>query len=135
MLRRAALALCLASCRAEPAIPPTAQPAPPSRSPAPMSHGEAAIDNAAVPLERTADAPPRSTSRLRRVRLRAVHVTHIIAPGVVFQAWTFDSVVPGPTIRVTVGDTVDFTLINGASIPHSIDFHAAKSPPAAPTST
>ena len=94
-----------------------------------MSHGEAAIDNPAVPLERVADAPPRSTSRLHHIRLRAVHAAHVIAPGVVFQAWTFDSIVPAPVVRVTVGDTVDFTLINGAPIPHSIDFHAAQLAP------
>lgn len=94
-----------------------------------MSHGEAKIDNPAVPLDRLADAPPRSTSRMHRIRLRAVHVSHVIAPGVVFQAWTFDSIVPGPVVRVTVGDTVDFTLINGSPIPHSIDFHAAELAP------
>ncbi len=37
--------------------------------------------------------------------------------------------VPARTIRVTVGDSVDFTLINGAPIPHSIDFHAAQIAP------
>jgi nitrite reductase (NO-forming) len=37
--------------------------------------------------------------------------------------------VPGRTIRVTVGDTVHFTLVNGGPIPHSIDFHAAEIAP------
>src|SRR6185295_10173151 len=31
--------------------------------------------------------------------------------------------------RVSVGDTIHFTLINGAPIPHSIDFHAAEIAP------
>ena len=94
-----------------------------------MSHGEATINNPAVPLERAADAPARSTSHLHYVRLRTVHISRVIAPGVVYQAWTFDSVVPAPTVRVTVGDTVDFTLVNGSPIPHSIDFHAAQIAP------
>ncbi len=57
------------------------------------------------------------------------HARHEIAPGVRYEAWTFDSVVPGRTIRVTVGDTVHFTLVNGAPMPHSIDFHAAEIAP------
>jgi nitrite reductase (NO-forming) len=119
----------VAACTTHPSAPATPGAKPETASPASMSHGEAKIDNPAVPLERAADAPPRSTSRLHHVRLRAVHVDHVIAPGVTYQAWTFDSVVPAPTIRVTVGDTVDFTLVNGAPITHSIDFHAAELAP------
>ena len=94
-----------------------------------MSHGEARINNPAVSLERAADAPPRSTVKMHHIRLRSVHVQHTIAPGVIYQAWTFDSVVPAPTLRVTVGDTVEFTLVNGAPMSHSIDFHAAEIAP------
>lgn len=130
MLRRVLLLFLLAACQAKSTVqPPTKQSSPSTASPASMSHGEAKIDNPAVPLDRIADAPPRSTSRLHHIRLRAVHASHVIAPGVVFQAWTFDSIVPAPVVRVTVGDTVDFTLINGAPIPHSIDFHAAQLAP------
>ncbi|NOT09885.1 MAG: multicopper oxidase domain-containing protein [Gemmatimonadales bacterium] len=57
------------------------------------------------------------------------HVRHEVAPGIVYDAWTFDSIVPGPTIRVTAGDTVDFTLVNRGPIPHSMDFHAAEIAP------
>jgi nitrite reductase (NO-forming) len=56
-------------------------------------------------------------------------VRHEIAPGVVYDAWTFDSMVPGPTFRLRVGDTLDFTLVNSAPMPHSIDFHAAEIAP------
>jgi len=48
---------------------------------------------------------------------------------VVYDAWTFDSMVPGPTLRLRVGDTLDFTLVNGAIMPHSMDFHAAEIAP------
>jgi nitrite reductase (NO-forming) len=37
--------------------------------------------------------------------------------------------VPGPALHVRQGDTVDFTLINRANIPHSLDFHAAEIAP------
>ncbi len=43
-------------------------------------------------------------------------------------SWTYDGDVPGPVVRATVGDTIDFTLINPKSNKnsHSIDFHAAR---------
>lgn len=47
--------------------------------------------------------------------------------GTKYAAWTFGGDIPGPVVRVTEGDTVEFTLINdkanGQS--HSMDFHAA----------
>lgn len=133
MRYRLAAILLLAACNA-PRPAPT-QPAAsdsaraPTKSPASMSHGEAPVNVATAPAARLADAPPRSTVHVHHIRLRTVHVNHVIAPGVVFQAWTFDSVVPGPVVRVTVGDTVEFTLVNGAPIPHSMDFHAAEIAP------
>lgn len=47
--------------------------------------------------------------------------------GTEYPAWTYDGEIPGPVVRVTEGDTVDFTLINPATNKesHSIDFHAA----------
>lgn len=124
--------LLLAACKTT-TVPPAARPpvaaSPTNESPASMSHGEAKIDNANVPLLRAAEAPPRSTNHHQRIRMRTLHARHTISPGVTYEAWTFDSVVPGPTIRVTVGDTVDFTLVNAGPIPHSIDFHAAEIAP------
>jgi nitrite reductase (NO-forming) len=76
-----------------------------------------------------ATAPPRSTTRLHRIRLEAANATVQIANGVNYDAWTFGKQVPGPVIRVTVGDTVDFTLVNTAPMPHSMDFHAAEVAP------
>ena len=52
-----------------------------------------------------------------------------IAPGVAYQAWTFNGTVPGPIVRVRQGQTVHFTLTNDATMPHSIDFHAAQTAP------
>ena len=52
-----------------------------------------------------------------------------IAKDVAFQAWPFGKTVPGPLVVVNEGDTVQFSLTNGSSAPHSIDFHAAQTPP------
>ena len=49
-----------------------------------------------------------------------------IATNVTYDAWTFNGTVPGPTIWVNQGDTIDFTLYNPTSQSHSIDFHAAQ---------
>ena len=111
-----------------PATPPAGSTAP-TESPAPMSHGEAKVGDATIPLERTAAAPPRSTQRMHRIRMTTAHVRHTIAPGVVYDGWAFDSVIPGPVVRVTVGDTVEFTLVNVSPMPHSMDFHAAEIAP------
>ncbi len=134
-----ALPLALAACPAAPergsppdsTRPASAAPAAPSQepSPAPMSHGEAAVGAPATPVDRSADAPARSTRRLDRVRLETVHVPHAVAPGVRYDAWTFGGQVPGPALRVTVGDTIDFTIVNVAPMPHSMDFHAAEIAP------
>ncbi|MES2305776.1 MAG: multicopper oxidase domain-containing protein [Gemmatimonadota bacterium] len=120
--------------RTTPAAPPAstkpaAAPAAPAASPAAVSHGEAPIGTPSTSPDRAADAPARTASRHRTVRLVTVHIRHEIAPGVMYDAWTFDSIVPGPTMRFTVGDTVDVTLVNGAPMPHSIDFHAAELAP------
>ncbi len=133
MIRRTLpLLVLMAACQTQ-STPPSNQSAgqaePPSSSPAEMSHGEARLNDPAVPLNYPAAAPPRSTTRRQTVRMHAVHAPHIVAPGIVFEGWSFDSMIPGPVVRVTVGDTVDFTLINSSPIPHSMDFHAAEIAP------
>ena len=51
-----------------------------------------------------------------------------IAAGFVQHVWTFNGTVPGPVIRVKVGDTVRIHLKNPATstASHSIDFHASQ---------
>ena len=63
------------------------------------------------------------------VRLALVDKVVEVSPGIKYRAWTFNGVVPGPVIHARVGDTVDVTLTNKASMGHSIDFHAALAPP------
>jgi nitrite reductase (NO-forming) len=66
---------------------------------------------------------------LRKIRLEISHTPVTVADGVRYAAWTFGGTVPGPPIHVRQGDTVDFTLVNRANIPHSMDFHAAEIAP------
>ena len=55
--------------------------------------------------------------------------TLYLAKDVPYAAWTFDGTVPGRALRVVEGDTVAMTVRNGASITHSLDTHAARTPP------
>ena len=94
-----------------------------------MSHGEAPVGDGVAPAQVDASAPPRATVHRQRLRLDVSNATVEISPGVKFAAWTFGGDVPGPVLRATVGDTVEFTLVNSATIPHSMDFHAAEIAP------
>jgi nitrite reductase (NO-forming) len=50
-----------------------------------------------------------------------------VAEGYEQLVWTFGDEVPGPVMRVKVGDMIRVTLVNPEtnSMPHSIDFHAS----------
>ncbi len=64
------------------------------------------------------------------VNLEATEVTGILADGVRYAFWTFGGTVPGPMVRVRVGDMVVINLKNsdGSRNPHSIDLHAVTGP-------
>ena len=51
-----------------------------------------------------------------------------VADGFVQAVWTFNGTVPGPVIRVHLGDTIRVHLKNPATnkLPHSVDFHASQ---------
>ena len=46
-----------------------------------------------------------------------------VAPGVFFEAWSYNGRVPGPTIRATQGDRIRVELVNASPHPHTIHFH------------
>jgi nitrite reductase (NO-forming) len=102
---------------------------PDTNPPANISHGEAPIGAPGVRAPVPALLAPRDPGRMHRLRLEMTHTTIEIAPGKKYAAWTFAGQVPGPVLRVRQGDTVDFTLVNKAAIPHSLDFHAAEIAP------
>lgn len=79
------------------------------------------------------DLPPplaRREPQQVRVDLVAAEVEGRLAQGTTFGYWTFNGKVPGPFIRVRVGDTVDIHLKNSAdsAMMHSVDFHATTGP-------
>jgi nitrite reductase (NO-forming) len=79
------------------------------------------------------DLPPPITRRepqTVRIDLLSVEVEGRLAEGTTFGYWTFNGKVPGPFLRVRVGDTIDIHLKNSAdsSMIHSVDFHAATGP-------
>jgi nitrite reductase (NO-forming) len=108
--------------------------------PADHNHGGAvvaAVDHGPVVAPRQphtaypAKAPPRSTTRVHTVKFEVDEHLLEIAPDRTMLAWTFAragkrGTLPGPVLRVTEGDRVDFTLHNTGSLQHSMDFHAAK---------
>ena len=58
-----------------------------------------------------------------------------VSPGVTQTLWPFNGTAPGPTLRGKVGDVFEITLINDATMGHSIDFHAGSLAPDAPMRT
>ena len=64
------------------------------------------------------------------VSLETTEVKGTLADGVQYTFWTFGGTVPGPFVRVRVGDVVQIRLKNAEKSmhPHSIDLHAVTGP-------
>ena len=82
-----------------------------------------------VPFVDTLPVPPRLFAPQHGGRLTVAiragaHRFHRDLPE--SRIWGFDGTVPGPTIRVHLGDTVRVHLTNHGSMSHSIDFHASQ---------
>ena len=71
-------------------------------------------------------APPVMTGTVHDIDLPIVEQDITVAGGYVVHAWTFGATVPGPVIRVHLGDTVRVHLTNQGTMTHSIDFHASQ---------
>ncbi len=65
-----------------------------------------------------------------RIDLTTVEVTGVLADGTTYNYFTFDGKIPGPMLRIRVGDTVELHMKNEKSslFPHSIDLHAVTGP-------
>ena len=68
----------------------------------------------------------------RRVTLTVEDTVTEVAPGVTQTLWTYNGTAPGPILHGRVGDVFEVTLVNDASISHSIDFHAGALAPDEP---
>lgn len=82
--------------------------------------------NAPAYVLRDATAPPLLPGTVHDIDMPIVEKDITVAKGYVVHAWTFGGTVPGPTIRVHLGDTVRVHLKNEATMSHSIDFHASQ---------
>lgn len=95
---------------------------------------QAAQPEVTTSIVRPADDLPgplnRTTPERIRVDLETVEVEAQLADGTSYKFWTFNGLLPGPFLRVRVGDTVDVFLKNAADseFPHSVDFHAVTGP-------
>jgi len=77
-----------------------------------------------------ATMPAIAAGDVATVHMTLKDMTVEIAPGVRYNTWAFDGHgAPGPIVHVRQGQTVEMTLTNGGTIPHSIDFHAARIAP------
>jgi len=72
---------------------------------------------------------------VHRLTLEAKEEPLEVAAGVWQRRWTFNGRVPGPTLHGRVGDVFEVTLVNSATIGHSIDFHAGALAPDRPMRT
>jgi nitrite reductase (NO-forming) len=86
------------------------------------------------------DVPPpigKREPQTVRVDLVTVELEARLAEGTTFGYWTFNGKVPGPMLRVRVGDTVEVHLKNAdnSAMVHSVDFHAATGPGGGAVST
>jgi nitrite reductase (NO-forming) len=89
-----------------------------------------AADLAAAHAARVAALPAVPAGNLVKVHMTMKNMVIQVAPGVKYESWAFDGHgAPGPFIHVRQGQTVQMTLTNDGTIPHSIDFHAARIAP------
>ncbi len=79
------------------------------------------------------EVPPpvtRKNPAVVRVNLDASSAVLDLGKNHKYKFWTFNGHVPGPFIRVRVGDTIQVHLTNSdkSGMPHNVDFHAVTGP-------
>lgn len=104
-------------------------------SPGGDSHGgpapstAVAADPSAPPyVLRDPAAPPLMSGNVHDITLTVEEKVMTVAAGYQQMVWTFNGSVPGPVIRVKVGDKIRVHLKNPATntLSHSVDFHASQ---------
>jgi nitrite reductase (NO-forming) len=96
------------------------------------------------PIAYAPAVPAASSADTVDVKIDVVHNLFHVNKDVAFTAWMFGDSIPGPVLKVRVGQTIRFSMtdrsndtmqnmamhINMMPMPHSIDFHAAMVNPA-----
>ncbi len=99
-----------------------------------LASGSGKAPDQTAPLDRAsiegllAERPVKPTGQTRRFELTVAETKWELLPGVTTQAITFNGTVPGPTIRVTEGDTVEIDVKNTLSEATSIHWHGLHVP-------
>ena len=93
----------------------------------------AVVDGIADIARIPTDVPPPITRREPEtvsVELETIELEARLDGRTTFRYWTFNGTVPGPFVRVRVGDTVEVSLKNAedSSMMHNVDFHAVTGP-------
>src|SRR5690606_22954049 len=104
-------------------------------APAAIAAQEAADPAPAVVdiVRRATDPPPPLSANSPRhhvVNLETTEVIGQLEDGTTYTYWTYNNRVPGPFVRVRVGDTVEVNMTNHADsmMMHNVDFHAVTGP-------
>jgi nitrite reductase (NO-forming) len=108
----------------------------PARGPVPHAHTftkHAKADGATSIVRDPTDLPrPIGNRGPQRVKvdLETTEIVGQLADGATYRYWTFNNKVPGPFVRVRVGDTVEVRLKNhdDSVMMHNVDFHAVTGP-------
>ncbi len=120
-----------------PAHAATAMPVGPAAKPGTLAHTKTPLapsNGGAVSVVRDpTDLPKplnnRAPSRVK-VELETIELTGKLDDGSSYRFWTFNGRVPGPLVRVRVGDVVEVRLKNheDSALMHNVDFHAVTGP-------
>ncbi|MDI6624393.1 MAG: copper-containing nitrite reductase [Brevundimonas sp.] len=95
---------------------------------------DAAAPAAAINIIRSASDLPGplnvNSPRHHVVGLETTEVIGQLEDGTSYTYWTYNNKVPGPFVRVRVGDTVEVNMTNAADsvMMHNVDFHAVTGP-------
>ena len=96
-----------------------------------INHAEPPVVQAKLAYAPHVPAPiTRSTPARVVVHFEAQESVGMLTDEKSYKFWSFNGTVPGPMVRVRVGDTVEFHLKNhiDSLFPHNIDIHAVNGP-------
>jgi nitrite reductase (NO-forming) len=90
---------------------------------------EAPLDIVRDPTDLPPPIKPRGPENVV-VELTTIELMGRLDDGAPYRYWTFNGKVPGPFVRVRVGDTVEVRLTNASdsTLMHNVDFHAVTGP-------
>lgn len=102
----------------------------------PVKAAPKAADISANPMEVGKPVGKRGPQKLT-VNLETTEITGQLTDGSTYKYWTFNNKVPGPFLRVRVGDEVTVNMANAkdSKMIHSVDFHAVTGPGGGAAST